>query len=536
MSAPSAGQGVLSGTAVPNGTAGAVVRQAAALWCLTALLASILYIATSDGQPQWQDSGEMQVRILTNEMHHLRGLVLTHPLHFYLGRLSLWIMPGLEPALAITIGTSAIPSAIGLANMALALWILTRRLLAVLPPALALLLAHTYWRHATVTECYGVSVVLLSGEWIALALYVTRTDARWLIPMALCNGLGVSNHLLAGLATPIDAVLVLLAVRRGKLPAGLALVSLAVWVLGVLPYAWVAFEHWREHGDLLGTLRSATVGHFAGEVTNVRIGPAELLRGVGYIVYNFPGLTIPLALAGLWWRDASRVVRGVLAAELLIFLLFAIRYRVNDAYAFFFPVYMVLTLLAGLGLERLARSWTPRAMRLIVAAALLTALWTPLVYWAATEVVRSLGLLRALVQNKPYRDGYQTFFLPWGCAKNHGRALNEAVARLAGEDGLVIVEDDVVLHGLRYGKVTGMLAAGVIVQRFDLFHPSNDDNDDLEAIRLCVRRYWQEGRPVVLVPRDRDAPLVRVPGATWARRGDVYCLEHYADPPPEHPG
>lgn len=508
------------------------VLRPAALWCLTVLAASILYVATSDGQPQWQDSGEMLVRILTDKIEHPLGVALTHPLHFYLGRLSLWLMPGLEPALAITIGASAIPAAIGIANVALAIWIPTRRLMAVLPPTAALMLSHTYWQHATITECYGATMSLLGGELIALALYATTGEARWLLLMVLCNGLGISNHLLAGLVTPVNAALVLLAVRRGRLTATLAAAALALWLLGTLPYVLVASEHWRLHGDLMATLRSATVSGWAAEVTNLSINSAQVLLGAGYIVFNFPGLTVPLALAGLLWRKWPPVLRWALAAQLALFLLFAIRYPVRDAFAFFFPAYMVLTVLAGLGLERLRRSWKPRTVKLTVAAATITALWTPLVYWSATETARSLSLLPEMVQNKPYRDGYATFFLPWGCARNYGQPLNEEITRLVGTNGLVVIEDRMMLWSPTYGTITGGLAPGVVVRFIDLFHPSPHLEDDLEALRSDLRSYWKERRPVVLVPRDRDAPFVHVPGARWARHGDIYCLEHYADPEP----
>ena len=42
---------------------------------------------------------------------------------------------------------------------------------------------------------------------------------------------------------------------------------------------------------------------------------------------------------------------------------------------------------------------------------------------------------------------------------------------------------------------------------------------------------FEAGRPVVLVPRDRDDPSGVVAGATWERRGDLYRLIALETPP-----
>lgn len=171
------------------------------IWLIAFLVAALLYGATADYGPQWQDSGWQQWRILTGEIDHPAGLVVTHPLQFWLGRLFL-ILPFGHPAGRSTL-VSVLGGAIAIANLAAFGWIVTRRLSAAAIPAIALMLSHTFWQHATHTESYTLVAAVLTFEWICVAMRCLGGSRWWLVAAMAANGLGVANHLLAGLSTPI---------------------------------------------------------------------------------------------------------------------------------------------------------------------------------------------------------------------------------------------------------------------------------------------------------------------------------------------
>lgn len=545
----------MRGRAAGSGALGSAERSPAAalrLWLAWSLCASTLYVVTADGQPQWQDSGEIQVRILTGELRHYWGLALAHPLTYWLGRLAL-LLP-LEPARAITIVVSAVPAGIAIGNLALAAWIVTRSRTAACIAAAALMLSHTYWQNATITECYGATVLLLSGEWVFLALYAARGDARWLVPLALCNGLGVSNHMLAALATPVDAALILAVLFGRRREPGapesseppedpsvmaevrapglaslpwkhrLAALAAAAWIVGAMPYLALIAAEAVETGSLSRALVSATVGGYGGKALNTELHAGHMLIGIAFPLYNYPGLTIPLAIYGAFWKAVPRAFRLTLAAQTAIFYVFAVRYRVPDAHSFMFPAYMCAALLSAAGVARAARMMARRASRAVVALAAVTALWPPLVYTGVYRFLSGRGLLRGMFQNKPYRDGYATWLLPWGCARGYAIRLNEAVFPLASPGGLVLLEDDMMHWGLRYAQITGRADPAVQIEIVPRSPGGENIDEWVWYFQNVTRRAAAEGRPIVLVPLSRDRPADVIPGARWERRGDVYLF------------
>ncbi len=62
----------------------------------------ILFAATANRGPQWQDSGWHIWRVVTHDISHPLGLALAHPLHHWLGRLAVWFNV-VEPCFAVTL-------------------------------------------------------------------------------------------------------------------------------------------------------------------------------------------------------------------------------------------------------------------------------------------------------------------------------------------------------------------------------------------------------------------------------------------------
>lgn len=513
-------------TPPPSAATGRSARTPA-LWLAAAAIALTLYLLTMDGGVQWQDSGWQQYRIVTGQIEHRLGLALTHPLQFWLGRAFVAALP-LEPACAMTF-VSALAGAIAVANLTATIAValrLARDVSAATAAAGALvggaafMMSHTFWQHATHTESYALTAALLTGEWLCLAQLVASRRVSWLLPLALLNGLGVANHLLALLATPVDVVVLWMHLRGRRRGFRTALTCGGLWLVGAAPYLALVARTMTATGDVWSTIGSALVGRFGADVTNTGVSLRGLAFSGAFVLYNFPGLTLPLALAGIAWhgRDERTLVR-VWVAETLIFALFAVRYSVRDQYMFFFPVYAALAVLAGIGLPRvgLRRGSSRRALTGI---AVLTALWTPLVYKATSELFRTRALFSDMVGNKPYRDGYAALFQPWGAGQRHAATLNRAAYQMSGENGVILCEDEMVRYALLYEQAIGRAPATRVVAL------------GLEPHEQPVADALRGQRAVVLVPLDRDRPATEIAGGVWERRGDIYLLLPPAIKPP----
>lgn len=501
----------------------------AVIWITGFAIALALYSATAHRGVQWQDAGWQQCRIITGQLDHPRGLALVHPVHYYLGRLAIRL-PAIGPALGITL-LSSFAGAIAVANVALTLSLLVRNRWAVIVGAAGLMMAHTFWQHATHTESYALTAALLTTEWLLLAVFAVTGRSGCLPLLALTNGLGIATHLLAVLALPMDIVIMVWAVRRRRCTLRLALGAAALWLLGTLPYSELVLAMYLETGSLTETLHSALLGSYASNVLNTRLTLHNVLLSVGYVAYNFPGLTIPLALLGARAALSGRLfphwVGRVLLGELLIFTLFVARYPIVDQYTFFFPIYMILALLAGIGLAAVLERASDRRRNYMVGAAALTVAWTPIVFLGTSYTLAASGSLRSLVGNKPYRDGYRAFFLPWGVGDNAAQQLNAALSELSGPDSVIVIGDSMIAHGIRYAQVVGQLPSTVQLVTLAAL-PSHESIDALHVLLTDASR---AGRTVLFVPRDRDLPNAPVDGADWERLGDVYRLVRLAAPP-----
>lgn len=488
-------------------------------WTAAFLLATTLYVATANREVQWQDAGSQQVRIVSGRIDHPLGLALVHPVQYYLGRLAIRI-GFLEPAFAITL-ISCIASGIAVANIFVALAVVTRCVPSAAIAAAALGLSHTFWQHATHTESYAIVSALLTAEWLCLALYATTKRPRWLLVLALLNGLGIANHLLAVLATPVDAAVILHAMRQRRWSGRFALAAACLWLLGTVPYTAVVLRHMIHTGDAIATVQSALFGQFASSVFNLSISGQKAVLIAAFFAYNFPGLTLPLAFYGLVRCSAGhKFLHRSLAFELLLFFLFVVRYNIADQYTYLFPVYVLLAWFAGMGLARLRVGLPPRRGRLLLFLAAFTALWTPAIYATTRAVLSSRGALSGMVKRKPYRDGYQAFFTPWGVGEHHASTLNRHAFELAGDDGLILVADNMIEFALRYEIILGRAPTHVRVRPVE----QRADVSVVEQRRQLLVESLAAGQTVVLVPRRREEPRTCVSEAQWRRVGDLYLL------------
>ncbi|MCP4251373.1 MAG: DUF2723 domain-containing protein [bacterium] len=477
-------------------------------WLLLFVAFLSLYTATASTGIQWQDSGSHILRIFTGQSDNERGLALVHPLHHWLGRLVVW-PDVLEPARAITL-ISALAGAFAVANVFGCVMTLTRRWQAAVLAAVGFGLAHTPWQLATLTETYTLGAALLAGECWCLARYARSGSSGNLVTAMLLNGLGIANHLLAGLTTPVLVVVLIHELRRGRLPLRPVILAAALWLLGSLPYSGLVVATAIETGDVGGTLHSALFGRsYADEVLNLTPSFSGLLVSAAFVCLNFPNLMLPAAVYGLTRRmeHIGPIVRRALLAGLVIHFLFVLRYDIVDQHTFFMPTYVFLAIFAGLGFSAVL-SWPDlkRGRHVLAAAAVMLA-GTPGVYFVASPIARRMHLLGTRVHNKPYRDDYLYLFIPWSVADRSADRMSRLAVELGGEDGLIIVEDGMAEFAVRY-RAKRSRRPGLDIAR----RPTPDEID--AAIKA--------GRPVVLVPARRDQPRTDLPYGSWKRVGHLY--------------
>jgi hypothetical protein len=336
--------------------------------------------------------------------------------------------------------------------------------------------------------------------------------------MLLFNGLGIANHLLALLTAPVLIFVLSAALRKRELPLRHAGLAVGLWVLGSLPYtALVAGELFRT-GDLPGTLHSALFGQsFAGEVLNTTLRLRSLTVNAGFVVLNFPSLLLPLALWGLVRGrrlGVPTVAWAALFAGLVIHLCFACRYNVVDQHTFFLPSYVLLSIFAGVGMGHVSILTRPRVRLVAGALAVVMLASTPPAYIAARALARRLDVLRGVARDKPYRDDYVYLFTPWSVVERSAERMSRHAVELAGERGLIFVEDPMAAYAVRYR----VLRAGRGDVRI---------TEDVTPDRF--RRAVARNRTVVLVPARVSAPQTVPPTGAWHRVGDLYVL--VAEPP-----
>ena len=469
----------------------------------------VLYALLANRGAQWQDGGFHILRVVTGQSSHPLGLALTHPLHHWLGRLV--VLPDLlEPCFAITL-LSGVAGAAAVANTFGCVVALTRNRTAALLAAGSLGLASTFMRMATLVEIYTLTAALLTAECWCVIIYVKTRRPQAIRGAFLMNGLGLSNHLLALLTTPVLLVLFAHSYWKGETRIKDAAVAPILWLIGGSLYLTTVLVELIGSGDLGGTIHSALFGHsFAEQVLN--LSPSLRLLGIsgGFVVLNFPNLLLPAAVWGIF--RASRLgvplhTRWALLGGLILHACFVLRYPVVDQHTFLIPTYVFLAIFGGVGFARLLEQPRTKFRRWAVPAATVLLILTPAFYAITPSMARKLDVLRSVEHRKPYRDDYVYLFTPWAVVERSADRMSREAVDLAGDAGLILFEDPMAESALRYRAL-------------------RDDKRGVEIMPHTEIRSALDGsdrkRPIVLVPLDRDAPKTDPQAGAWDRMGDLY--------------
>ena len=472
----------------------------------------MLYALTAQRGAQWQDSGMHILRAVTGDLYGAHGLALVHPLHHWLARLAC-LIDFVEPSFAITLISSA-AGAVAVANTFGCVLTLSGNRRAALFAACSLAVAHTFWQSATLTETYTLAAALFSAECWCLVVFAMTHRRAAILAALLLNGLGVANHLLAGLNTPILLAVMLHAVYTRRTSRRVAVGGAGLWLLGSLPYTALILMTMLRSVDLTGTLHSALFGNsFADAVLNTSLSSRGLLMMIGFVLLSFPNALLPLATCGL--IRARRFGLPVVAARalsiaLVFQVLFAIRYDVVDQHMLFVLAYVLAAIFGGIGYAVVERRSRKRSRLLAVAILSLGA--TPALYAVTPYVARQFDLLRSVARYEPYRDNYIYVLTPWSVIERSAETMSRQAVELAGETGTIVVENDMASFAVRYRAIR----AGRTNVRITK-----------EISRAELEDAARTGTPIVIVPRNHGEPRTELPPqlGQWQRVGDLFVLQ-----------
>lgn len=438
-------------------------RDRALLVAAAVLGGLALYGLTAAPGVLWQDSATFQYRVYFTQLRSDLGLALAHPAYVLLARSFAFLATSGDFAGRVNL-FSAFCAAVCLGVVMDLLLSLSRSRLAAATGALLLAVSHTFWRHATIAEVYGLYGLCLALElWLAHR-FLSKGKPRWLLALWFVSGLNAANHLLAILHVPAYLVLTIVWLRRQRIAPRALPICAAIWLIGLSPYlALIAGDLFA--GRSLGeTIHSALFGEaYADAVLNVSFASAgQLLRACKFFLLNFPTPLLLLAPVGAWlgWKnERTRWFALVGGAIFMLSFAFAYRYPVPDQYVFFFACYLLLPMFAAMavgGVAGLSRVWA--------GACLVLAVLPVLAYAAVPPLAEHWNLTIGPARDLPYRDTNAYFLRPWKRGElGPDRFAREALDR-AAPDGLLIA-DSTIMNALVYIRDVEGVAPGVALAR-----------------------------------------------------------------------
>lgn len=432
-------------------------NYASRVWLAAFAGALLLFGLTLAPDVLMMDSGEYQVAVYRFPILGLgdrpADLVRIHPVYLAVAKL-ISLAPVGNFAFRVNFA-SALFGAIAVANAALLGWWFTRNAWTAVLAAAVLAFGHTLWAFAAIAEVMTLIAAALTAELMCWWLYGQTGRTRWLLALALLNGVGVAIHLQLGLSTPVYvAVLIWLCCQR-RITVGFLVAWGLVWLIGTLPYSMmVAYYASRTH-DWSFVLGSATYGRFGASPR--RFAARTVLRGLAAMLLNYPTLLILFAAPGLLRlrRVAQPAVFAAFVGVIVMQLLFVLTYNVPDQYSFFVPVYAVFAPLIAFGATALLADRMGRVVLLLLA------LMPVPVYAVAAPALRKAGV-RLFNRSVPYRDPYEFFIKPWKCGdRGQRRYVTEVFAALPPD--AVLLTSYTMEFMLEYGQRVDGLRPDVLV-------------------------------------------------------------------------
>lgn len=380
------------------------------VWLVAFIAALLFFGLTLAPDVLMMDSGEYQLAVLRFPQLDLgdrpADLVRVHPV--YLGVAKLISLAPIGNLAGRVNFVSALFGAIAVANVALLSYRLTGCRVVALFASLVLAFGHTLWAFAVIAEIMTMLAAMLTTELLLWYAWSISLRKRWLIILAVVNGLGVAAHLQLGLTTIAYVAGLLWLWRTRRVGFAFLVLWAVVWLVATLPYSALVGYFLVKTGDWRFVIQSATSGRFGATPRQLRM--TTIVRGMAAILLNYPTFLILLAVPGALRlrRIADPVFAAVFFAAAAIQFLFPLTYSVPDQYSFFVPFYAVAAVLIGVGAANLLQR---RAWQL----ALLFLAILPAGVFAAAPAVARRANLKLFNRTLPYRDPNDFFLRPWKC-------------------------------------------------------------------------------------------------------------------------
>ncbi len=431
-------------------------RSAWLVWLGIFTFFAILYGATAQRGPAWQDSGIFQLRIGRFDLFGWLGLALSHPL-LILGGKGLSFLPFGPLAWRINLLSSA-AGAVAAANIGLMVWRLTEgKWLGSVFAALTFGLAHTPWWLGTICESQMLYAAIFTCELHLLVSFLARPSLKLAFFLGLVSGLGLMAHNLSLLGLPAYGLSVLYCCWKRKLPPAAVACMVGGYLVGSGLFLGMIVSQAQQIG-YSQAIQSALFGSsWRGEVLGG--SGRAVVMGIGYIGLNFPNLAGPLMVAGVWGmsRNLAKPLLAAFGYLFAIFFVFAIRYTVPDQFMFFLPLYVLISIGAGLGWVYLARHGRPKAVAWI---ALVLVLCSPMIYGLAPAVWTKAHLPIPGRSDLAFRDPARYWLTPW----KHNEDSAGMFARAALTEvppGSIIIADSTSLYPLVWVREVDGLGSDV---------------------------------------------------------------------------
>ena len=354
------------------------------------------FILAEINEPALSEAGQVKFAADPFPFARLGIAAWDHPLYVMLGHSVLQALPGVYNLWLVNF-LSAVFGAGAISLLFLLCARHTQSNSASLLAALALAVSHTFWWHAVTPEVYTLFAFLL-----LLALYWFDTYEEngrfiYLFASAFALGLGIANHLLAGLAIPA-LILYLLLARKGRRDFPLKWTQFAwlivAFLLGLAPYLVQFLRLLRTFTlpEVMGTAVGTTFLQGSVVLSPLLLGQS-IVSYLIFLFYQFLLLGVLLGIYGwLVGRHPYPALWNKAAAFYLVYLAFGLLYRVSDQFAFFLGAHIFWAVAIGMGIAQLEVKVWPDRRRLLAVILALPILLMPLFYDAAPDLLRRVGV------------------------------------------------------------------------------------------------------------------------------------------------
>jgi hypothetical protein len=376
---------------------------------------------------------------------------------------------------------SAVFGSIAVANLFLLLRLWLGKVWPAVIGAVTLTVSWTFWQNAVIAENYTLYAAQLFTELLILLQYVRTKQTGYLCLLGFLSGLSISNHLWGVFPLVCYSTYLLLLLLKRRIGLKIPVLFIILWIVGAAPYEYLIVKNILLTGDVTGTIRSALFGSgWQGAVLNTSISARIFFENIVFIMLNFPTpnfLLLFIGLAVLYKKSPSTGFANIILAMTILYFVFAFRYTVPDRHEFFLPFYCLAAVFIALGVDRLLDIYRSWKLGILI---FLLALLPVGSYFVTPEIAREYYKPLAMRRQRPYRDEYTYWLVPW--KTGYRGAERFATEVLEGvEKNAVVYAYTTDVHAILYVQEVKCLRPDVgIVSDYD--HSENAPVFDSESV------------------------------------------------------